>query len=498
MRGALAGQRAPGLGNCDSRGLRRRCLHGAHRAISARAGCDCAARAPALTHTLRPEQRTASAWLLAPVPPLDPLGAQLVGAPGRLLLAPMGTGKTAILLDAVGRLQGHELPAFVLAPKRVADDVWPTEAVKWAPLLRFVRYSKKAPLETIRAAQLVVIHFEQLPEFDKRIGAKIKPRTLIVDESGKLKGYRRSGGTIRGKLTFRFRRGAAHFWMATAAPAGNSLESLWPQMFMADGGGALGATKAFFVERYMKPAYPGALYHVMKTFADNELLGAVAESPCVRRLIPSRTAAEHIAIIHNFTLDPRERAAFGLMDKKGAAEGVAAANSADRGAKLAQIVSGFLYGDNVTITLGESKIHALAELVEEIAEPVIICYEYIEELRQLRAAFPAAVLLTDKGAVVAWNAGQVAVLLMSPKSAAHGLNLQWGGRHIIFFTAGVDGDDHQQAIGRIGPARQASAGFDRDVFAHYLRGSAECGRRMSRLTRKRDTDAGAVAATLAI
>ena len=55
-----------------------------------------------------------------------------------MILAPVGAGKTALTLTAMRDMlaAGVAKRFLVLAPKRVAVSVWPTEARLWAPDLR--------------------------------------------------------------------------------------------------------------------------------------------------------------------------------------------------------------------------------------------------------------------------------------------------------------------------------------------------------------------------
>ena len=52
-----------------------------------------------------------------------------------MVLAAVGAGKTALTLTAVHAMirDGVARRWLVLAPRRVATDVWPAEAAKWAP-----------------------------------------------------------------------------------------------------------------------------------------------------------------------------------------------------------------------------------------------------------------------------------------------------------------------------------------------------------------------------
>lgn len=64
----------------------------------------------------------------------------------------------------------------------------------------------------------------------------------------------------------------------------------------------------------------------------------------------------------------------------------------------------------------------------------------------------------------AWNAGKVDVLLVHPSSCAYGLNLQAGGRHIIWFTPNWSFELNDQGKCRLW--RQGSP-YDK-VYVHYL------------------------------
>ena len=48
------------------------------------------------------------------------------------------------------------------------------------------------------------------------------------------------------------------------------------------------------------------------------------------------------------------------------------------------------------------------------------------------------------------------------------LNLQNGGRILVFFSLGFNYEHYAQMIERIGPTRQTQAGHPRSVFIYYL------------------------------
>ena len=131
---------------------------------------------------------------------------------------------------------------------------------------------------------------------------------------------------------------------------------------------------------------------------------------------------------------------------------VEAVNQAVRSGKLQQIASGFLYRDDGGVEwLGDEKISALRRVVRAHAGPVLICYQFVEELERLRATFPGGVELRDRpGVVETWNAGGIRLLFMHGKSGGHGLNLQGCGCSLVVFTGPLwSRDVTDQVIGRV-------------------------------------------------
>jgi hypothetical protein len=128
--------------------------------------------------------------------------------------------------------------------------------------------------------------------------------------------------------------------------------------------------------------------------------------------------------------------------------------------KLAQLANGFLYGDggaDDVVFVHEVKINWLKELVESLdGEPLLIAYEFIEDLRTIRRAFgeiPALGGPTPAGRaselVAAWNDGALPLLAFHPASAGHGLNPQHGGSRMAWLSPSWSAELTEQAIARI-------------------------------------------------
>jgi SNF2 family DNA or RNA helicase len=126
-----------------------------------------------------------------------------------------------------------------------------------------------------------------------------------------------------------------------------------------------------------------------------------------------------------------------------------AANAAVVTSKLQQMASGFVYGDK-TVWFSPHKFDRLDELLDENQHAnTIIAYGYKEELAELKRRYPQAKTLDDDKAVENWNAGRIPLLLVHPKSAGHGLNLQHGGCNIVFLSLPWSLELYEQTVGRL-------------------------------------------------
>jgi len=127
--------------------------------------------------------------------------------------------------------------------------------------------------------------------------------------------------------------------------------------------------------------------------------------------------------------------------------------------KLAQIANGFLYGEgnNDAVFVHDLKIEWLKELVESLdGEPLLIAYEFIEDLRTIRRALGEVPVLGGATSaaesarlVAAWNKGTLPLLAFHPAAAGHGINLQYGGSRMAWLSPSWSAELTEQAIARI-------------------------------------------------
>jgi SNF2 family DNA or RNA helicase len=103
------------------------------------------------------------------------------------------------------------------------------------------------------------------------------------------------------------------------------------------------------------------------------------------------------------------------------------------------------------------KIERLTSLVEELAgEPLMVAYQFEHEYERLIKAFPDALAIKggmSKGklqeVVESWNTGNVSLLFVQPTAAALGLNLQFGGSAICWFSMTYNLEEYIQLIARL-------------------------------------------------
>ena len=125
---------------------------------------------------------------------------------------------------------------------------------------------------------------------------------------------------------------------------------------------------------------------------------------------------------------------------------------------------GAFHVEHYAMWFSRHKMQALADLLDENQRAnTIIAYNFIEELAELRRWFPHAQTLDDDRAIERWNAGEIELLLIHPKSAGHGLNLQSGGHHLVFTSLPWSLELYEQTIGRL-----HRSGQRHDVWVYVL------------------------------
>ena len=407
----------------------------------------------------------------------------IIDTPRCAIWAGMGTGKTVATLTALDTLQMVEDgPVLVVAPLRVANDTWPNEVLKWNHLrgmnVSVITGTERERIAAIRApAQVYVTNYEQLVWLVAHWGDKWPYRTVVLDESTKVKNFRLRQGTKRAQAL----GSIAHTRIKrlielTGTPASNGLKDLWGQAWFLDAGTRLGRTYSAFSQRWFQQGYDG--FSLTPTPSAQTDIQDRLRDVCLT--IEAKDWFDlHEPIVNDIMVDlpPKARKHYQDMEKEMYTElegiEVEAFNAAAKTIKCLQLAAGAAYTDDTRKNWTEThkaKLEALESVLEEAAGmPVLVAYNFKSDLERLLKAFPQGRHLDkNPGTIKDWNAGKIPVLFAHPASAGHGLNLQDGGNILVFFSPNWNLEEHLQIIERIGPTRQLQAGYDRPVFIHRI------------------------------
>jgi SNF2 family DNA or RNA helicase len=367
--------------------------------------------------------------------------------------------------------------ALVIAPKKVAEATWSKEAAKWDHLrhLKCVTVLGSAA-QRIRAlntpadvyilnrenTQWLVDYYQQAWPFD----------FLVLDESTSFKNHQ----SQRFKALKLVRRFCKKVVLLTGTPSSKGLIDLWSQIYLLDEGQRLGRTISQYRERYFVANTHGGHFtdYKPKSDAQEAVFEAISDicismkaedylelPECIEHEIPvvldNKAKSEYDAFERNLLLEIDDSV-------------VTAQTAAVLTGKLLQCCNGAVYGDaKQVLKVHDCKLDAYIELLEQIGgEPCITFYSYRHDLERITDRLKKTKLRVrvyeGPKDEEDWNAGQIDVLLAHPASCAYGLNLQAGGRHVIWFGLNWSFELNDQGKCRLW--RQGSE-FDR-VYVHYL------------------------------
>lgn len=402
--------------------------------------------------------------------------------------AGMGTGKTAATLDAISTMVaiGEVSKVLVVAPVRVATSVWPEEIRKWDHLgnltCAVVCGTEKQRLLALhrKDANIFTINYENLQWLRAALNGRWFFDMVVADESTKLKGFRLKQGSIRAwSLAKMGGVRTRRFINLTGTPSGNGLLDLWGQQYFIDRGERLGATYTQFRDRWFAQNHDGHSYRPMP-YTDAQIHDRMHDC-CTS--VEARDYMDLPDMVTNsikVKLPPKARRLYTEMEKQMfielAGEEVEAFNAASKTIKCLQLASGACYlptqeGETQRWEpVHDAKLEALDDIIEEAnGEPVLVAYHFKSDLARLKKRYKQGRELDkDPKTILDWNAGEIPLLFLHPASAGHGLNLQDGGRIMVFFSHWWSLEEYLQAIERIGPTRQLQSGHPRTVYLHLL------------------------------
>lgn len=353
---------------------------------------------------------------------------------------------------------------LVIAPLRVADDTWARETAKWDHL-RHLRISKvlgsaESRRRALRAeADIYVINRENVEWLVSEYGSKWPFDTVVIDESSSFKNPQAK----RFKALRRVRPFIKRLVQLTGTPAPNSLMDLWPQVYLLDQGERLGKTITGFRDRYFTAGSRSG--HIVyewkqKQEAEERIYEAISDIAVSMKAADWLELPERVDRAVPVKLTAAAEALYKKLERELLLEyidaDVVAQTAAVLSNKLLQMASGAVYDEDRGVKqIHDAKLDALEDIIEAAqGKPVMVFYNFQHSLSRIQQRFPQARTLR-KGRdgnedIRAWNSDEIPLLLLHPKSAGHGLNLQESScQTVVWFDQIWSLEEDQQANARV-------------------------------------------------
>lgn len=347
---------------------------------------------------------------------------------------------------------------LVIAPLRVASDTWPSELKRWDHL-KYLTFSvavgsEKERLEALRRnVHIHIINRENVDWLITKSGIPWKWDTVVIDELSSFKNHQ----SKRFKAILKARPYVKRIIGLTGTPSPNGLHELWAQFRILDCGKRLGRfithyRNAYFVpdkrsaERIFsyKPA-PGAEEMIYDRISDMTISMKSCDHlkmpECIYNEVPVHLSQKEWEIYSRFHLE---------MVAKIKGKEIDAANAAVLSGKLLQMANGAIYDEEKNVLpVHEQKLNALEDLIEGAnGKPVLVAYWFQHDADRIKERFAVREIKTSKD-IADWNEGRIPIALIHPASAGHGLNIQYGGSTMIWYSLTWSLELYQQCCARL-------------------------------------------------
>lgn len=366
---------------------------------------------------------------------------------------------------------------MIIAPKKVAEATWTSEAMKWehlrdmriVPILGNVQQRLRA-LDT--PADAYVINRENTQWLVEHLKNSWSFDMVVLDESSSFK----NPSSKRFKALKRVRGRIKRLVELTGTPASNGLEDLWAQIYLLDGGARLGKTLGAYRDRYFVPDKRNrtTIFSYTPKEGSFEMIKQIISDICI-----SMKADDYLAlpdVIHDdipVVLNSAARKAYEQLESdlllEVDADTITAGSAGVLTGKLLQLCNGAIYSEeHKAVKIHDCKIEAFMELIERLnGQHALVFYNFKHDCDRLVEALSKTKLrvrIYSKAQDAAdWNDGKIDVMLAHPASCGYGLNLQQGGHRVVWFGLTWSLEQYEQANKRL--HRQ---GQEHPVIVHNL------------------------------
>lgn len=253
--------------------------------------------------------------------------------------------------------------------------------------------------------------------------------------------------------------------LLSGTPMPKGLMNLWGQIYLLDGGERLGRNITKYRQEYFDSDYngyhytpkPGAMEKILDKISDIVLVQQSKDYMDVPETfynpVPVVLSAADAALYKKLQRDYL----IWLTDGKE----ITADTAAELMQKSLQLANGRMLDENKVVhEVHSAKLDAVADYLESRNDNVLLAYWYQADLVALKKRFPHLQVLTKKNPELqdAWNRGEVPFMALHPQSGGHGINIQYGGRRVLWFGPIYHTELYQQLNFRLAGARAVGLG----------------------------------------
>lgn len=387
--------------------------------------------------------------------------------PVSAVLLDMGLGKTSITLTAINDLLFDSFlvhKVLIIAPLRVARTTWTAEVDKWNHLQNLicsvaVGTESERRNALLKRADIYIINRENIGWLVEESGVLFDYDMIVIDELSSFKNHKAK----RFKSLMKVRPTVNRIVGLTGTPAGNGLMDLWAEFRLLDMGQRLGRFISRYRDKFFIPdKRNGQIVYSYKPLpnAEKAIYEAISDITISMKAADHLNMPELISTDYLVNMDDKEREIYerfkkNLVIELSSDKELTASNAATLSGKLSQMANGAVYDEaGECCRIHDRKMDALEDLIESAnGKPVLVAYWFRHDLirimdRLKKSGVYFCVISSDQS-IKDWNNGKIAVGLIHPASAGHGLNLQNGGSILVWFGLTWSLELYQQTNARL-------------------------------------------------
>jgi hypothetical protein len=280
---------------------------------------------------------------------------------------------------------------------------------------------------------------------------------VVVHNSTKYKNSQTQRFKLLRKILGTFRRRI----ILTGTPVPNGLLDLFGQIYILDLGNALGRFVTHYRNEYFFTSGFGNYEWSLQRGATERIYEKVR--PITLRLaaedyltMPKKTDVTVAGVLpEKARKDYDQLIDLYLIAREDDTDPVTVENAAALSMKLRQVTGGFVYTESgATRVIHTAKLEMLADLIETLSgQPTLVAYQFQHEAEAIREELGIPLFkgspIQIRSWVQQWNAGSLPALLIHPDTAGHGLNLQTGGHHLIWYSLPWNQEHYDQTFRRL-------------------------------------------------